>query len=66
LRGIETASRAASIGLQYVLDQASEFALMGDRRLSPPLVLVDLMKEQLSESILPLLGHLLQALDGLF
>jgi hypothetical protein len=39
---------------------------MGDRRLSPPLVLVDLMKEQLSESILPLLGHLLQSLDGLF
>jgi hypothetical protein len=39
---------------------------MGSSGLHPPLVLVDLVEQQLREQILAIFGHLPQALDGMF
>lgn len=57
---------AASIVFQHFFDQSLKLIGVCGSRSPTTFILVDFMEEQLSEGILPLFGHLLQSLNGLF
>jgi hypothetical protein len=62
---VQRLALTATVCVQNIPNQALQFFGMSGRRIGPSLVFIQLVKEQSSKGILPVLRRFLQPFDGL-